>query len=765
MKKILTFICAAALSAALTVGAAAFVDITDENTKEAVYSLESMNLVSGTSATKYSPSLTLTRAQVCTMAVRALGLEKSLDSYKNQNLFTDVKGSMWHSGYVNLAYREGIIKGYGNGKFGPDDTVTYGQFVTILLRLLGYTESDIGKIWPADYIVFASNKGLDDGVNLNADSAVSRGDAAILLYNTLLAKAKGASSPFYTTLNGYTSSTSAIILDNNDTTSKEGDLYVIVVGTSGIERKYYEQKNRLSDAFIGSFGNILFNSSGEVIGFVCDDIDYSDVVVLNAKISGITDKDGNTYKISASAKVISDSNLYAYGETGYVKVNSHANQTARLYTDKKEDVKYIYLTTGVKSSETPTAVAMTDEAGKEFAEKLGIKTSDYNVVKNGGKTTAASLEKYDVAYYDEMTNTLRVSNYKISGVIEYAYPSVNAATSITISGMELNVLEGAWETLSAFTLGERISVALADNGAVAAAFSTDVIDAEMYGVLSNDGNSITLCGSGIVMSPKDISANLALNGSLVKIDNTDPDRVMCDAPYKRIVATDTLSIKEGTLGDKKIAAGCVIYEWGGSGYVYSLSGEAGKHSSDFSEIYYADTFDSSYVSYYHVNSLNEVDILVLKDVTGNYYEYGFIDVYKAGEGVLSYKGLSITNDKNPSGSQKYIYTLSGASYYGGVALAKYSKNYSKVASVVKLNEEKDVASTAFYLNSDDEWYVKLPTARLPVSDGVTVYVKTTDKWSSGQEGLLMAISSEMKISVYYDRTPTTGAQIRMIVVG
>ena len=80
MKKILATICTMAICAALAVGAAAFVDITDENTAEAVYTLESMGLVSGTSATKYSPDLTLTRAQVCTMMVRALGLEKAAES-------------------------------------------------------------------------------------------------------------------------------------------------------------------------------------------------------------------------------------------------------------------------------------------------------------------------------------------------------------------------------------------------------------------------------------------------------------------------------------------------------------------------------------------------------------------------------------------------------------------------------------------------------------------------------------------------------------
>ncbi len=764
MKKILTVIFTVALCTALALCTAAFTDITDENTAEAVETLSSMGLVSGTSAAKYSPSLTLTRAQVCTMMVRAMGLEKAAESYVNQSLFTDVKGSMWHAGYVNLAYREGIIKGYGNGKFGPDDTVTYGQFITILLRLLGYTENDIGKVWPADYIVFASDIELDENVDLGANDSVSRGDAAILLYNTLMTKAKGAGNDFYTTLNGYASSTVAIILNNNDTTSKEGDLHALAVSANGVEMKHFEQKNKLSDRFVGAFGELLFNSSGKVIGFIPDDIDFTDIVVSSAKISGIVDISGETYKLSSSAKVISDGSIYNYGETGYVKVNSHANQSARLYTDDKGDIKYIYLTTGVDIEDTKVAVASKDAPASEFEAKLGIVFKDYHVVKNGVQTTRDSLAKYDVAYYDEMTNTLRVCDRKLTGDISLASPSVSAATSITVSGCELSVLECAWETLSRFTLGDRVTLLLADNGHVAASFSEEELSAEMFGVLSVDGNSLTLVGSGLAMTPDDISANLALGGSLVKVDTSNKERVECSSVSRVIKKNDVLDLNANTLGDKKIAAGCAIYEWGEGGYVYSLDGEFGKSSADFSEIYWTDTLSSDHVSYYRVNALGEVDILVLNNVTGNYYEYGFLNIYKDNEGVLNHKAITVTNDKYPGESKKYIYTVSGAGYYGGIALANYSKNYQKVSSAVKLTEVKNVSVSAFYLNADDEWYIKLSDGEIPISDGVKVYVKPTDKWSNGEAGVLTALSSEMKINVYYDRTVDTGAQVRMIVV-
>ena len=767
-KKILLVMCTAVLAAAFCLCTAAFTDIEDATTENAVATLNGMGIVSGTSATKYSPDLTLTRAQVCAMMIRTKGLDSSAESYANQNLFSDVKSGAWYTGYVNLAYKEGIISGYGNGKFGPDDEITYGQFVTMLIRLLGYTESDVGKMWPADYVVFADKLDLSDDVNLGANDKVSRGDAAILLYNTLMANAKGASTPYYRTVSGAASTATAIVLDNSVQGSTTGDLLVYVIGSTGASMKYYYQENKVADAFVGSLGTLLLNSSGKVVGFISDGNDYTDIIVDSAKISGITDTAGNTYKISGTASVISEGSVYAYSQTGYVKVNSHSGQSARFYFADDGTVSYIYLTAGTDASTTATAVAVTDAPADEFEEAFCIASSQYYIVKNGGLTDTAALAMYDTAYYDEMTNTLRVSDYKITGYIEYATPSVSAAETVTVSGCEVKVLQSAWDTLGAFKLGSYVTLLLTDNGCVAAAYSAETVAAEMYGVLSTDGNSVVLCGSGITMKPSDISANVALNGSLVKVNTSSDEKVVCTAVSKKISKSDSVDLVKNTVGDMALAPGCAIYEWGGSGYVYSLSGVHAKFSTDFSEIYWTEELDSSYVSFYHTNSIGLVDIIVLKDATGNYYEYGLLTAYKDEKGVAVGKaymnGMTVTNDSYPNESKKYICTTSSSGGYAGISLAAYSKNNTKIASISRPTVSKTTEAADFYLNSDDEWYVKISDASIPVSDNVKVYVKPTGKWYSGEEGLLTALSSELHMNVYYDRTLTTGAQVRIIVV-
>lgn len=765
MKKkfLLSAICVCLLICVFALQAFAFSDISDEETALSVATLESMGIVTGTSATTFSPSLTLTRAQICTMIIRAIGQEKATSSYVNQGLFNDVKSNMWHAGYVNLAYKQGIINGYGNGKFGPDDEVTYGQFVTILLRLLGYTENDIGKLWPADYIVFASDLGMDENVDLGANDSVSRGNAAILLYNTLRIKAKGSNGEFYRSIGGYASSTSAILLDNNVSDSTAGDLYAYVLSGSSAEMRYFEQKNRISDAFIGKLGSLLLNADGEVIGFLPEEADTKDVVVKEAKISGITAADGTTYKISGSASVISGNGIYSYSSTGYVKVNAHAGQSARFYYSEDGTVRYIYLTAGTDPAKSTVAVASTDAAAAELASALGITAENYTILKNGGTATTAAITMYDVAYYDAMTNTLRTSDYKITGYIEYATPSVTAAESMTLSGTSLSVLQCAWDSLSDFTLGSYVTVLLTDTGSVAAVLPAETLGATMYGILSTDGSSITLCGSNLVMKPKDISANVIHNGSLVKIDTKDSDRVVCAGvgSGKVITSADKIDTVAQTVGGRSLAPGCSIYEWAGNGYVYSLAGVQGASSKNFDEIFWTDKLDASYVTFYHVNAAGLVDILLLKDVTGNYYTYGELRHYKnAFEGQ---NGVSIVNDSSPNGSARYMTNISSGGF-GGIALVQYSKSTAKVASFARPTAVKNAAPASFTLNADDEWLFTVKDTVIPVSDNVKVYIDTIGKWQSGEEGLLTALSSELNMTVYYDRELNTGAQVRMIVL-
>ena len=172
---------------------AAFTDITDTQTQTAAAVLAGMDITTGTTSTSFSPNTQLTRAQFCAFVIRMTGQENLVATAARKNLFSDVPSGSWYAGYVNLAYENGLINGHGNGTFGPEDCVTYGQAATILLRVLGYSSAEVGSVWPSDYTTFLSSLGIGQGLSLSDSQNLTRRQAAILLYHTLETSVKGSS--------------------------------------------------------------------------------------------------------------------------------------------------------------------------------------------------------------------------------------------------------------------------------------------------------------------------------------------------------------------------------------------------------------------------------------------------------------------------------------------------------------------------------------------------------------------------------------------
>ena len=327
MKKQMTafIICAIFCLSLLPCPAAAssFSDISDDTTALAAAALQGLGVVSGTGGGCFEPDSFLTRAELCTMAVNAMGLGDKVSTYSRKTLFSDVPSSAWYNGYINLAYSEGLINGYGNGTFGPNDTVTYGQAAAIMLRMLDYTTAEIGSVWPTDYTAFSDSLGLSDGLFLGAYDGITRGQAAILLYRTLKADINGSDQPRYSTLSGISSTSGAILLDTDASYGGSGGLvmaYSLESGSGSIS--YYQAKNEQSDTLEGYMGTLLFDSSGSVKGFIPDEGGWDDITAESATPSGFTTSRGMTKRVSSDTVLIYGGTVYPYTTTGYLQINS-----------------------------------------------------------------------------------------------------------------------------------------------------------------------------------------------------------------------------------------------------------------------------------------------------------------------------------------------------------------------------------------------------------------------------------------------------------
>lgn len=120
----------------------------------------------------------ITRAEFSAILVRVLDANNI--SYSTQ-VFEDVPLTHWGANYIAACYSLGIINGYGDGKFGPEDTVTYEQAVKMVVCALGYEPMALAKgTYPTGYLAVANQIKITENVRNN-----TRGDVMTLIYNAL----------------------------------------------------------------------------------------------------------------------------------------------------------------------------------------------------------------------------------------------------------------------------------------------------------------------------------------------------------------------------------------------------------------------------------------------------------------------------------------------------------------------------------------------------------------------------------------------------
>ena len=102
------------------------------------YCLEN-GLMQGVSATSFLPNGSTTRAQLVTVLWRLEGSPETTSAVR----FNDVVGGAWYTEAVHWAAGCGVVKGYDNGCFGPNDAVTREQMAAILYRYAQHKGYDV----------------------------------------------------------------------------------------------------------------------------------------------------------------------------------------------------------------------------------------------------------------------------------------------------------------------------------------------------------------------------------------------------------------------------------------------------------------------------------------------------------------------------------------------------------------------------------------------------------------------------------------------
>ena len=106
--------------------------------KEQIETLACYGLVAGYEDGCFHPQDAITRAQFCTLLANALNLPASTKSPS----FSDVSANAWYAPYVSAMAAKGFIAGCGDGTFQPDAAITYQEAVTILSTAAAWLSMD-----------------------------------------------------------------------------------------------------------------------------------------------------------------------------------------------------------------------------------------------------------------------------------------------------------------------------------------------------------------------------------------------------------------------------------------------------------------------------------------------------------------------------------------------------------------------------------------------------------------------------------------------
>ena len=781
MKKRFVSLCLAGLIM-VAPASAVFTDISDSRVSQTAAVLDALGIMQGVGGGSFAPGKALTRAQFCKLAVTAMGVT-DVSPYASYTIFPDVKHSHWAAPYINAAVRhpelkeKSIIRGYADGSFGPDKIVSYGEVCTMLLRMLGYKEEDVGPFWPADYIAQAQAIGLTDGVTItDARAAVKRGDAAVLLLNALNTDKKGEEGS--TLLDKVASSTvkDCILLETGKTYS----------GLAADAALFYEDgvvdaesprktAGTLDSSMIGVYGTIVVGkgSSKVAVGVIPNGNKTEAYEVVNAEADRIVTTNG-TLRPDRKTKLYI-SREHAMGEYENVWANLQSGDTLTLYYNEYGVLQLM-------------AVLPKTTAGAAHSFIYGLATSrripaEYTIIKNGAKIDASKLKKYDVVTLDAVNRQAIVSDTRLSGKYQTDSTTYSHPSQVEILGQKFSISSEAAATFKDMKLNDYITLLFDADGNVAAAYPKKDVSAEMQGIVTKIGGekaTVTLT-NGLTLRDIPIAKDVKTDvmGRLVTVSQSGEGADL----IRRTLSGKTAgnwSVAESKLGGNAVSSKVRVYE-------EVLSG-APLNAINVSDIDLT-SVPASQIKYTVQDNAGTVTNIVLGDVTGESWIYG-IGYGKKIKGNFYPPADSGYSDMQPEEQEEYQRKHPEYYSYTYAVVPKYwqdgkmvddkeyrvpslpsglngnpigiPRGYSTDESIVntsldtlKLTLIDTVKPSAF----DGSSGVRTKDGYYELAENIGVYVSEQNRFVS----LQTAKSNYTSFRVYANKTAENGGKIRVIV--
>ncbi len=513
-----------------------------EDYYEAVMNLSAMEIINGYSDGIFKPNGNVTRAQFVKMMVKSTGNEGQASASNAASAFTDVKPGHWAAGYINSAVKEGIITGYADGSFAPEENVNFAQVCTVLLRSLGYISPEMTGVWPYNYIEKAKALQITKGVDLKPSDKVSRAQLAIMLERTLNAKVKDSSQTL-AEKSGLGALKTAIITGSWDLDS------TLPRGAVKTDIGEFRSEGFNGLKHLGEKVNILVNESNVIIS--------AQNVVEDSRVLFLEDISGNRISYcgqdgNGTMDIPDNMTFYYQGQKstfGDVKQNAAAGSLIALAITDTNMQLYNYGVMTDPPAAEPVIVKKDVGAGDKIIGSIDISgMDDVKVIKNGKIARLTDIKLFDVAYliknlYKPEQGIIMVYDKKKTGSYDDAIPSKNAVQKIKLLGEEL-VIETSFaaaklnESQGAFAVGDQITVLTGRTGGIVDVITPSSTDVSNIAVIVSTRSSIS--------TESDTKGKEIFYVTLYKIDGSTSEYEVNEDQESRKGRVVRFDVKDGT---------------------------------------------------------------------------------------------------------------------------------------------------------------------------------------------------------------------------
>ena len=178
------------LAAALALGLASAALAAELTETESAQLLAALDIMVGDDKGDLALDRTITRAEFTKMAVAASTSRDTVGETVTVKPYPDVPQTHWAASYIKVATDMGLVQGDLSGQFNPDREITLAEGVTMVLRLLGYEDSDFVGTWPAGQMAQYRALELDEGIACGQNESMTRQNAQTLFTNLMFTKNK-----------------------------------------------------------------------------------------------------------------------------------------------------------------------------------------------------------------------------------------------------------------------------------------------------------------------------------------------------------------------------------------------------------------------------------------------------------------------------------------------------------------------------------------------------------------------------------------------